>query len=192
MKQKLMGISLVLLILGFSETTHAQKYRGDEQTFHKGTVTLSLGVGISADYKYKLANGGTGVKTALEVGAFNAGDGVISIGYEMGSAFSNAVNKQGFKNYRSRMFLIGARTAWHTDMNKRNLDVYFGLTVGAGFRHYDYDIILGGNYKENDVAPYLRGFAGASFYFTSKLGVNVEVGNDISYAQGGLIYRLSR
>lgn len=186
MKRNMMALGLFLTILGSSLTSTAQK--SSNQTFEKGSITASVGVGLAADYKYRYASDGFGTKAVLEFGAFNAGPGVLSLGVQVGGAFSAGGTYLGQTDYRSRIVVTAVRSAWHNNWNVSRLDTYAGAAAGVGFRHYDY----AGNspYSKNDAVPYVRAFLGASYYFSPGFGVNVEVGNDITYAQAGIVFKL--
>ena len=122
----------------------------------------------------------------IEYGIWKAGPGIISLGAQAGGAFSTGGN---FSDFKSRTVVIAARSAWHYGWKVSNLDTYGGLSTGVGFHQYDYKK---GQQKinENETLPLFAVFFGASYFLTPKLGVNIEVGNDINILQGGFVFKL--
>lgn len=189
MRQKIFAFVLTFLISGFVLSASAQKYRGN--IFTRGSVTVNAGVGISAYYLDKPVNDDIATKIALEVGAFNAGPGVISLGFEVGGAFTPEGDYYGYRDYRARMFVAGFRTAWHyANWKVDRLDTYAGINLGVGFKHIDYNY-QSDHHNKNKTVFYPRGFVGASYYVTPKFGLNVEAGYDITYIQGGVVFKLN-
>jgi len=188
MKQKFFALGISLLMMSLVLTVSAQ--RGSDNIFSRGSVTFNAGVGLSAYYLNKPVNNDVATKAALEVGAFNAGTGVISLGLEIGGAFTPEGDYYGYSDYRARMFVVGLRSAWHyANWNVDRLDTYAGINLGVGFKHWDYN--SGPAHKTNTKTVfYPRGFVGASYYVTPKFGLNVEAGYDITYIQGGVVFKL--
>lgn len=151
----------------------------------KGSVTFSAGVGLGNEYSSDYYNSAFGSKAVIEAGLWNAGPGVISLGGEVGSSFSNGGL---YSNYKTNTIVVAGRSAWHYGWKVRGLDTYAGLSAGAGFHNYKYD--KNGYVKESEVIPVFAGFAGASYFVTPNFGFNVEVGNDITRLQGGIIFKL--
>ncbi len=189
MKQKIFAFGLSLLLTGFVLSSSAQK--NNDNIFSRGSVTVNAGVGISAYYLNKPVNNDVATKIALEVGAFNAGTGVLSFGLELGGAFTPEGDYYGYNDYRARMFVAGFRTAWHySNWKVDRLDTYAGANLGVGFKHWDYNRGPVHETKKKTVF-YPRGFVGASYYVTPKFGLNVEAGYDITYIQGGVVFKLN-
>ncbi|MEP7163686.1 MAG: hypothetical protein ABI741_03275 [Ferruginibacter sp.] len=193
-KQNYIAAIILFFALGTTLVSTAQK-RNLVTPFRKGSVTVNLGVGMGVDYKgdYKYYNSGNGfgTKAALEVGVWQAGPGVVSLGAEVGGTFSNGTNKK-YNDFRSRTVIVAGRSAWHYGWKVSGLDTYAGVSAGAGFHHYDYydDHNVPNYYKNDEVIPVFGGFVGASYFFTPGFGVNVEAGYDITNIQAGVIFKL--
>lgn len=181
--------SAILIGLGItlSATSSAQSNKGDVNPFQKGTVTFSAGVGIGNEYNSNYYNSAYGTKAVIEVGLWQAGPGVISLGGQAGGTFSNG-GRPHFDDYRARTFVVAGRSAWHHGWNVRGLDTYAGLSAGAGFNRFTYN--KNGIIKQNEVVPVFGGFVGASYFVTPSFGFNVEAGYDITQIQGGIIFKL--
>ena len=126
-----------------------------------------------------------GTKAALEFGIWQAGPGVVSLGFETGGTFSSGGRYDDFK---SRTIVIAGRSAWHYGWKVTGLDTYAGVSAGAGFHHYSYKNT--NNVDYDDVIPVFGGFIGASYFLSPKFGVNVEAGYDITQLQAGIIFKL--
>lgn len=189
MNQKVLSFALTLLISGIALSSSAQ--RNSDNIFKRGSVTFNAGVGIAADYQNKPVNNDIATKIALEFGAFTAGPGTISLGLELGGAFTPEGDYYGYHDYRSRLIVAGLRSAWHySNWKVDRLDTYAGINLGVGFKHWDYNTgPVHHNKKETVVYP--RGFVGASYYVTPKFGLNVEAGYDVTYFQGGVVFKLN-
>jgi hypothetical protein len=155
------------------------------QSFEKGSVTFSAGVGVGAEYNSNFYNSAFGTKAVLEAGMWQAGPGVVSLGAEAGGTFSNGGS---LNNYKARTIVVGGRAAWHHGWNVQNLDTYAGLSAGAGFNHYRYD--NDGIIRQSETIPVFGAFIGATYYITPSLGVNIEAGRDITQVQAGIIFKI--
>jgi hypothetical protein len=179
-------INLTAILLGtallFASVSKAQSPLAPVK---KGSVTFSAGVGIGNEYSSDYYNSALGTKAVIEAGLWNAGPGVISLGGEVGSSFSNGGL---YSNYKTSTVVVAGRSAWHYGWKVKGLDTYAGLSAGAGFHNYKYD--KNGYVKESEVIPVFAGFVGASYFVTPSFGFNVEVGNDITRLQGGIVFKL--
>jgi hypothetical protein len=151
----------------------------------KGSVMFSAGVGIGNEYSSDYYNSAFGTKAVIEAGLWNAGPGVITLGGEVGASLSNG---GVYDNYKTNTMVVAGRSAWHNGWKVRGLDTYAGLSAGAGFHNYKYN--KNGSVNESEVIPVFAGFVGASYFVTPSFGFNVEVGNDITRLQGGIIFKL--
>ena len=182
------GILAIIALTITSNGAHAQK---NNSTFEVGSTTVNIGVGLGrSGYGYNGYNGvglgygtGFGTKVAIERGMWQLGPGVLSLGLEIGGSFS----KSG--GYKSNIIIAAARSAYHFGWNVPNLDTYAGLSLGPGFRSYDYYTSTKNTKHDVVIAPGV--FVGASYYFSDNIGVNVEAGYDITQIQGGIIFKLN-
>ena len=185
------GILAIIAVTIISTGAHAQK---DNSTFEVGSATVNIGVGVgrSSFGSYGIYSSGYygygtgfGTKAAIERGMWQLGPGVLSLGLEAGAAFSNA----SYNSYKSNIIIVAARSAYHFGWNVPNLDTYGGVSLGPGFRSYDYYATNKNTKHDVIIAPGI--FVGGSYYFSPNIGVNVEAGYDITQIQGGIIFKLN-
>lgn len=184
-KQTLISAILFCGVLSTSLKSSAQSDYNSETPFEKGTVTFSAGFGIGNEYSSNYYNAAFGTKAVVEKGFWQAGPGVISLGGEIGGSFSNGGSSG---NYKANTVIVAARSAWHNGWQVKSLDTYAGLSAGLGFNQYKF--YKDGYVKQSEVIPVFAGFIGASYFFTPTLGINVEIGNDITRIQGGIILKI--
>lgn len=166
-----------------------------ESSFEEGTTTVNIGIGVgrgsyggygtfgSSYYGY---GNGLGLKAAVERGMWQLGPGVLSLGAELGGSFTSA----RLSGYKSNIVVAAVRSAYHFGWGVDNLDTYAGLSVGPGFRSYNY--YDGVDIKtKHDVVVTPGAFVGGTYYFSPNIGVNVEAGYDITLIQGGIIFKLN-
>lgn len=193
--QLILGAMTIGALTILSNPAQAQKNGGDGNTFGVGTMTVNVGVGVgrnsSGAYGY-YGSGyygygtGIGIKAAAERGMWQLGPGVLSLGAEVGGAFSSAA----FSGYKSNIIIVAARSAYHFGWNVPNLDTYAGVSIGPGFRSYNYTDLSDSKYTKHDVIVAPGIFVGGTYYFSPNIGVNVEAGYDITEIQGGIIFKL--
>lgn len=174
----------------------AQAQNNTGNTFEVGSATLSIGAGLgrgsyggygyygSGYYGYGTA---LGIKVAAERGMWQLGPGVLSLGLEAGASFSSA----RYNGYKSNILIVAARSAYHFGWNVPKLDTYGGVSLGPGFRSYNYTDITNDKYTKHDVVVSPGVFVGGTYYFSDNIGVNVEAGYDITQVQGGIIFKLN-
>ncbi len=180
-------ITAILFGIGISFTAVAvAQNKQPLSPVEKGSVTFNAGVGIGTEYKSDYYNSAFGTKAAIEAGLWQAGPGVITLGVEAGSSFSNGGGKND--NYKTSTFIVAGRSAWHHGWNVKGLDTYAGLSAGLGFHNYQYN--KNGKVNQNEVIPVFGGFVGASYFITPRFGLNVEAGYDITQVQGGVIFKI--
>jgi len=151
----------------------------------KGSVTFNVGAGLGNEYSGNYYNSAFGAKAAIEVGLFKAGPGVITLGGQVGTSFSNG---GPYPDYRANTVVVGGRSAWHHGWNVKGLDTYAGLSAGAGFQNFSYN--NDGIVTDHEIVPVFGGFIGASYFITPNFGFNVEAGADITRIQGGIVLKL--
>lgn len=191
---KFTHVLLLVISMGMTSVSLAQ-YRSNSSVSQGpvtpvklGSVILNLGVGVGSEYKDD-NNSPFGTKLAVEVGLWQAGPGVITLGGELGGSFTRGGY---YSNYKAQTFVVGTRAAWHYGWNVRGLDTYGGVSFGAGFHHYEYDNVNnnGLNYSGNDAFPVVGGFVGASYFISPGFGFNAEAGHDITDFQVGIIFKI--
>ena len=186
----LFGVLAIGALTMSSQRVAAQK---NNSIMEVGTITVNVGVGVgrssfgnaginnSGYYGY---GNGFGTKAAIERGMWELGPGVLTLGFEVGAAFSS-----GHNSYKSNIIIVAARSAYHFGWNVPNLDTYGGVSLGPGFRSYDYTSNNKSTQHDVIIAPGI--FVGGSYYFSPNIGVNVEAGYDITMIQGGLVFKLN-
>lgn len=179
-------IPAILFGLGMSLPAFVTAQSDDAvKPFDKGSITFSAGAGTGNEYNNNYYKAAFGTKAVLEVGMWQAGPGVISLGAQVGGTFSNGGT---LDDYKARTVVVAGRSAWHHGWNVRGLDTYAGLSAGAGFNQFSYN--KNGIVKQDEVIPVFGAFAGASYFFTPSFGVNIEAGYDITKIQAGVIFKL--
>jgi Outer membrane protein beta-barrel domain len=190
----ILGMMATAALMVCSNGASAQKSSGN--TFEVGSATINIGAGLgrgsyggfgyygSGYYGYGTA---FGVKAAVERGMWQLGPGVLSLGAEVGGSFSTA----RYNSYKSNILIVAVRSAYHFGWNVPNLDTYAGVSLGPGFRSYNYTDLSNDKFTKHDVVVSPGGFVGASYYFSPNIGVNVEAGYDITQIQGGIIFKLN-
>ena len=179
-------ISAILFGFGILVTAAATAQdRGIFSPVEKGSLTFNAGVGIGTEYQSDYYNSALGTKASIESGLWNVGPGVITLGLEAGTSFSNGGY---YDNYRTSTMIVAGRSAWHNGWNIRNLDTYAGLSAGIGFHNYRYN--KNGAVNQSEVIPVFGGFVGASYFITPTFGINVEAGYDITQIQGGIVFKI--
>jgi len=186
---------LGLLAIGALTISNVARAQKSSNIMEVGTTTVNIGVGVgrssygsygvygSGYYGYGT---GFGTKAAVERGMWELGPGVLTLGAEVGAAFSNA----SYNSYKSNIIIVAARSAYHFGWNVDNLDTYAGVSLGPGFRSYNYVNNTAKDTKHDViVAPGI--FVGGSYYFSPNIGVNVEAGYDITVIQGGIVFKLN-
>ncbi len=188
--KRMLGTLAIGSLLFIGNQASAQK---SDNSFEVGSVTLNVGVGLGRNSygSYGLYGSGYygygtafGTKLAIERGMWQLGPGVLSLGIEAGASFSSA----HYNGYKSSIIIVAARSAYHFGWNVDKLDTYAGVSLGPGFRSYDY--YNNADYTKHDIVVSPGAFVGASYYFSPNIGVNVEAGYDITVIQGGLVFKL--
>ena len=193
---KRLNLVIGLAIAALTIISSGAKAQKDNSTFEVGSTTVNIGIGLgrgsyggygyygSGYYGYGTA---FGVKAAVERGMWQLGPGVLSLGAEIGGSFSTA----SYSSYKSNIVIAAVRSAYHFGWNVPNLDTYGGLSLGPGFRSYNYTDLTTDKYTKHDVIVAPGIFVGGSYYFSPSIGVNVEAGYDITQIQGGIIFKLN-
>ncbi|MFT3932021.1 MAG: hypothetical protein QM726_00280 [Chitinophagaceae bacterium] len=184
-------VAAIITLTMLGNNANAQKT--NDNIMEEGTITVNIGVGVGrSGYAYAGYGGlslgygtGFGTKAAIERGMWQLGPGVLTLGLEVGGAFS----KTG--GYKSNIIIAAPRAAYHFGWNVPNLDTYAGVSAGPGFRSYDYYSGNGVYSTKHDVTAAIGAFVGGSYYFSPNIGVNVEAGYDITVIQGGLVFKLN-
>lgn len=182
MKKNLILPALLGIALSISAISHAQN------PVEKGSIIFNAGVGIGNEYNSNYYNQALGTKAAVEVGLWQAGPGVVTLGAQAGATFSNGGGT--LNKYKTHTIIAGGRAAWHNGWNVKGLDTYAGLSAGAGFNQYSYNNNENARVKQNELIPVFGGFVGASYFLTPSFGINIEAGRDITQIQGGIILKI--
>lgn len=153
----------------------------------QGSWVVSGGIGAATTIFGNGYGFGPGFKFFFENGTFKLGPGVLTLGGEMGFSFFS----DHFVGFRESWYnlMFGARSAYHYGWNIPGLDTYGGIPLGIGFSIYSH-----ANNKEyrgyHAIYPYVGMFLGTSYFFNDFVGVNGEVGYNVTYANLGVIFKL--
>ena len=154
---------LLVLIIAVTLNASAQTRKELVTPFRKGTLTANLGVGFGTNYNGDYQSSSAfGSKATLEYGIWKAGPGIISLGVESGTSFSNKSDDVKKNDFRGSTIVAAVRSAWHYGWKISRLDTYAGVSTGVGFHHYDYN--NGSHITNNDANPSFGVFAGASYF----------------------------
>jgi len=166
-----------------------------------GTWTLNVGFGPGTNWQGSYGRGFLpAYQVAVERGMWEVGPGVITIGGETGGTFFNyrgTDSRYGpgtTYTYHYVELVVAARAAYHYGWNVVGLDTYGGIAAGPRFVLFSYDLpdsYTGDVINEPPTVGFGGGpFVGASWYFTELIGVNAELGFNITYAQIGMVFRI--
>jgi len=167
----------------------------------KGAMFISFGFGPGTNWQGAYGKGFLPAgQAAFEVGMWEVGPGVISIGGEVGGTFysySDTDNKYGFNTtykYNYAELVVAARGAYHYGWNVQGLDTYGGVAAGPRFTIFSATLPETYTGEVKDVPPAVGfgggPFVGTSFFFHEMIGVYGEFGFNITYAQIGMIVKI--
>lgn len=197
------------------EVKKTSKPKGESgpKCFDEKTHIINLGVGFGMNYYSGYSGGGYAYRSSP---AFSAsyeqaipkklGPGYLGVGAYVGFQTANSTynyfyNKHGYYNnyyYKNTWnnFMVAARAAYHWDvLNFKKADIYAGVLVGVRIQTYDYTTNNPDPYADNyrlsqsSAYPSFSVFAGARWYFASKVAVFGEFGYGVSYLTGGLSFK---
>jgi hypothetical protein len=184
-----MIVKVILITMGLLTMTHVYSQKSAPvDPMDQGSWVISAGVGPGT---HIFGNGfgfGPGFKVFFENGTWQLGPGVLSLGGEVGFSFFSY--NFGYGYHESWVnFMFGARSAYHYGWNVPGLDTYGGIPLGIGFSAHSYDNYIG--YRGySPVFPYLGIFIGTSYFFNDHIGLNGELGYNVTYANIGVIFKL--
>ena len=186
MKKKV-KITLVLIFIAvtMSQKIHA---KGPLDPVRLGTWVINAGIGPGAHYFGNGVGFGPALKASFEVGMWDLGPGVVTLGGETAFSFFSHHYGDGW-NESWANFILGGRAAFHYGWDVEGLDTYGGIPLGIGFCAH-----AGGDHPGNSgftpVYPYVGIFFGASYFFTKTIGINGEVGYNATHANIGVVFKL--
>ncbi len=167
----------------------------------KGTWFLNFGFGPGVNWQGSYGSGfRPAIQIATEVGMWQVGPGVITLGGEVGFSFfsyKGTDSRYGpgtTYKYNYTELTVAARGAYHYGWNVQGLDTYGGVAAGPRFTFFSYDIpstYTGDVINEPSTVVFGGGaFVGASYFFNDWLGVNGEFGFNITFAQVGMVFKV--
>jgi hypothetical protein len=184
-----MIVRMLLIVIGLFAMTHVYSQKSAPvDPMDKGSWVISVGAG-PATHIFRNGYGfGPGFKIFFENGTWQLGPGVLTLGGEFGFSFFSYKFGKGYHESWLN-YMVGARSAYHYGWKLHGLDTYAGIPLGIGFSVHSYDNYVG--YKGySPVFPYLGVFVGASYFFNDRIGLNGELGYNVTYANLGVIFRL--
>jgi len=167
----------------------------------KGAWFINFGFGPGTNWQGAYGSGFLPAgQVAVEVGMWEVGPGVITLGGEVGGtfySFTGTDSRYGpgtSYKYNHTELVIAARGAYHYGWNVQGLDTYGGVAAGPRFTIFSYQLpasYTGPVIGEPTSVGYGGGvFMGASYFFTELLGVNAELGFNITYVQIGMVFKI--
>ncbi|MBE0646320.1 MAG: hypothetical protein IH596_00900 [Bacteroidales bacterium] len=199
MKKLLIAVLVAGLLFPALSSFSAGKGLMDPMT--KGTWFINFGFGPGTNWQGAYGNGFLpAFQVAVEVGMWEVGPGIITLGGEIGGTFYSYTGTDSrygpgtTYKYTYTEMVIAARAAYHYGWNVQGLDTYGGVAAGPRFTIFTYQLpasytgpVIG---KPSSVGYGGGPFVGASFFFNEFLGVNAELGFNITYAQIGLVFKV--
>jgi hypothetical protein len=180
MKGMLIAMSMMIFSPAYTQKS--------DNPMEQGSWIIGFGVGPGT---HVFGNGfgfGPGIKIFVENGTWQLGPGVLSLGGDIGFSFFSY--KWGLGYHESWVnYMFGARGAYHYGWDVKGLDTYAGIPLGIGFSVHSRDNYVG--YKGYQaVFPYLGLFVGTSYFFNDHIGINGELGWNVTYANLGMVFKL--
>jgi len=157
----------------------------------QGSWIVSVGIGPGTHVFGNGAGFGPGIKVFFENGTWQLGPGILSLGGDIGFSFFSYHWNYGVNKYGETWvnYMFGARCAYHYGWKIHGLDTYGGLPLGLGFSAHSYDRYVG-YLGYQPVYPYLGIFLGSSYFFNDHIGINGEIGYNVTYANLGVIFKI--
>ena len=196
--KKIVATTFIICFLIVGTNTFASG-KGLMDPMTKGIWFINFGFGPGTNWQGAYGQGFLpAVQVAVEVGMWEVGPGVITIGGEIGGTFysykglDNRYGDQTPFQYNYTELVIAARGAYHYGWNVQGLDTYGGVAAGPRFTIFTYNIPPGQTVLEKPSTVGYGGgaFVGASYFFTELLGINAELGFNITFAQVGLVFKI--
>ena len=192
---------LIMIVAAFILALPSSQAQPPVNPVDKDTWIFNLGFGPCT---HPFGNGyglGIGGKFSFEKGMWEVGPGVITLGGDFGLSYSWRNWSFGRYNLKERWgnLFFGARGAYHYGFNVKGLDVFGGIPLGIGLDRYvsagahdglSWSYIGGG--RHTPIFPYLGVFVGASYFFNNMIGLTGELGYNVTYANIGVVFRLSK
>lgn len=186
----------ILLLSGFPSFAGG---KGLMDPMMKGTWFINFGFGPGTNWQGAYGRGFLPAgQVAVEVGMWEVGPGVITLGGEVGGTFFSYKGtdlrygpKTTYK-YNYTELVLAVRGAYHYGWNVQGLDTYGGIAAGPRFTIFSYTIPAGTTILDKPATVGYGGgvFAGASYFFNELLGINAELGFNITYIQIGMVFKI--
>ncbi len=175
MKKIILGAFIFTAALLFNDTAIYA------QSFEKGDINIGGGVGIGTRL-----GGGLPIGVHAEYGITDA----ISVGgYAAFASYDSGILGADWKWTYT---IIGARGSYHFN-ELLSLPDNFDLYGGVGLYNYSVTVKTSGGdkYTGNIGDGFKFGVhAGARYYFSDNIGIYADLGNEISYLQLGVTFKL--
>ena len=190
---------IVCLLIGGTSTFAGAQGLMDPMT--EGTWFINFGFGPGTNWQGAYGRGFLPAgQIAVEVGMWEVGPGVITLGGEIGGTFYSYTQTDSrygpgtTYKYNYTELVVAARGAYHYGWNVQGLDTYGGVAAGPRFTIFSYNLpatYTGQVIDEPPTVGFGGGpFVGASYFFTEFLGVNAELGFNVTYAQIGMVFKI--
>lgn len=181
MKKQTLLLSLCLLISLTS--LQAQDKSKVSDVYTVGTNVVSAGIGLGSSLAGYNGSGSPAISLQYEMGLWQAGPGVISLGAYLG--FKTYKYSGDGYSWKWGYTIIGVRGAYHlTQIKVKNLDLYGGVMLAYNNVHFTDS--QGSSTKSYGSTTGFSIFIGGRYYFTQNIGVFVELGYGVANANVGL------
>lgn len=173
-------INVLLFVVAFSFLSMVAQ----AQTFNKGDKFLNIGIGLGSVYGFTGSSSSIpALSASFEVGVTDKiGIGRIGVGGIIG--YSSYKYNTGFgTNFSSNHILIGARGAYHFDLDVEKLDLYGGVMLGYNAVSYSDSF---GVFNPGGSALVGGFFVGGRYMFSEKIGGFGELGYSVAWLNLGL------
>ncbi len=190
MKRRLM-FRLICLAFGLLTITNVYSQNSAPlEPMSQGSWIAGFGIGAGTQVWGNGYDFGPGFKAFFENGTFQLGPGVLTLGGEFGFSYFQYHWTYGGLTHREYWLnnMFGARCAYHYGWNVPGLDTYGGIPLGFGFSSSAHSSAPG-YLPTHPIYPYLGVFLGTSYFFNDLIGVNGELGYNVTYANVGVIFK---
>ncbi|MBL7139015.1 MAG: hypothetical protein ISS17_09600 [Bacteroidales bacterium] len=196
MKKIVVTTFLICFLMGGTHTFAGGK--GLMDPMMKGTWFINFGFGPGTNWQGSFGRGFLPAgQIAFEVGMWEIGPGVITLGGEIGGTFFSykGLDRYGINipfTYNYVELVFAARGAYHYGWNVQGLDTYGGVAAGPRFTIFTYSTPAGKPILDKPSTFGYGGgaFVGASYFFNEFIGINAELGFNITYAQIGMVFKI--
>lgn len=199
MKKGMILCTSIMLLVLFSTVTYNANGQKPTDPMTPGTWTINFGIGPGISYYSGYSLGfGPGFQVAAERGMWQLGPGVLTLGGELGFSYFWWNHNYITYNYKYSWttFVISPRSAYHYGWKVPGLDTYGGVAFGIRIVSFHATYPTGYPHEYMTYNPAAVGFfpgifVGGSYFFNPQIGINAELGYNITWVQIGMVFKLN-